>query len=103
MLTVIAGTNVFKGTLKNYDFIGDDELILRFELQGESKIECTFPKVPETIRASIKSLKMAKLKNATIDFNKRSISVDSVLEHDGSKKKERPNPKDDSIGKTFLG
>lgn len=109
MVEIIAGPNVIKGVLKNYEFTedgGDINLLVRLELAGTSYVECVFPKITPVLRKAILNLKMENLKDSSIDLRKQSVSINKIVEggNAGSPKK-KPGaglPKG-KIGSTFLG
>ena len=102
MMTITAGANVFKGILKNYDFIGEDELLIRFELSGGACVECTFPKISPSIKQTIKNLKVTGLANSTVDFNKGTVTLNNIVENDG-KPQAKSTVDKNKIGSSFLG
>ena len=78
MLRVIAGSVVCQGVLKNYEMEGED-LVVRFDLRGESTSNLTLPRFPGGMLDAMKRLGLASLKNATIDMNTGNITLDDVL------------------------
>jgi len=83
MFTVIAGANVFKGVLKNYEWAGEDMLI-RFCLSDMRNIDLTLPKVPPMIGTTMQNLGLQKLKNAIVNFNDGTVTLESTIQSDGN-------------------
>jgi len=86
-MVIIAGGNTFRGILKTFEFVPNDEksdefedLHLKFDLVNGEVIDVKFPKVPKSIKESFIRLRMAGIKNATVDLNKKTVSMEGVQE-----------------------
>ena len=104
-MIIIAGANRFEGIPKNFEFVPNSEistenqeefedLIVRFELAPTPElVEVRFPKVRRSIKESFVSLRMSKIRTATVDLNNSNVTLarETDTKAAGPKKIEKPN------------
>lgn len=91
MIKILAHTTEFSGELKNFEDYGDDSIVFRFALGGDNALEVAYPLVPKDFMQTIKNATLSLLKDSIVDFNKKQITFNSVIQSDGQtmKKSER--------------